>query len=272
MIQQTFGVVDGSCGMVRCKRESLIPNKHVIVSHNPVTWLPHVTPPKHLKVHIIFRYLSPGEKGHRKRHLATLELVLIKAPRIITGAYKAMSSPALNIEAGILPFKLHFKLLIGESLLRLATSAKYLQFTKTRSKHRLRKVTPLRSPCCQIWASIENYSRVDWKNTLFITPPWADVPKIQIEEDKTQAKTSHERLLSMPNTTSASYYTDESGINQKVGAAAVQIGHNSQNVSVFLGSISCYTVYAAELSGILVVLHIAAANRSTSQKVLIFSG
>ena len=26
MIQQTFGVADGSCGMVRCKRESLIPN------------------------------------------------------------------------------------------------------------------------------------------------------------------------------------------------------------------------------------------------------
>ena len=26
MIQRTFGVADGSCGMVRCKRESLIPN------------------------------------------------------------------------------------------------------------------------------------------------------------------------------------------------------------------------------------------------------
>ena len=26
MIQRTFGVADGSCGMVRCKRESLIPD------------------------------------------------------------------------------------------------------------------------------------------------------------------------------------------------------------------------------------------------------
>ena len=97
----------------------------------------------------------------------------------------------------------------------------------------------------------------------FITLPWTDVPKIHIEQDKTQAKASLERLLSMPNTRSASYYT--------IGAAAIQIGHNSQNVSVFLGSTSCYTVYAAELSGILVALHMAAANRSISQTVLIFS-
>ena len=184
---------------------------------------------------------------------------------------KATLSPALNIEAGILPLKLHLELLIGDSLLRLATSAKYSQFTQTRSKRRLRKVTPLEALAARF--------EPQWKITLesiekiapFITPPWTDVPKIHIEQDKTQAKTSHERLLSMPNTTSASYYTDGSDINQKVGAAAVQIGHNSQNVLVFLGSTSCYTVYAAELSGILVVLHMAAANRSISQTVLIFS-
>ena len=68
----------------------------------------------------------------------------------------------------------------------------------------------------------------------------------------------------MPNIASASYYTDESGINQKVGAAAVQISHNFQNILVFLGLISCYTVYAAELFRILVTLHMAAANRSIS--------
>lgn len=39
-----------------------------------------------------------------------------------------MSSPALNIEAGILPLKLYLELLIGESLLRLAISAKHSQF------------------------------------------------------------------------------------------------------------------------------------------------
>lgn len=65
-------------------------------------------------------YLPPGEKGRRKSHLATLELVQTKATRIITGADKATSSPALNIEAEILPLKLHLELLI-----RLATSAKY---------------------------------------------------------------------------------------------------------------------------------------------------
>ena len=130
-------------------------------------------------------YLPPGKKRHQKSHLATLELVQTKATRIITSAYKATSSLALNIEAGILPLKLHLELLIGESLLRLATSAKYLQFTQTRSKRRLRKVTPLEALAARF--------EPQWKITLesiekiapFITPPWADVPKIHIEQDKT---------------------------------------------------------------------------------------
>lgn len=75
----------------------------------------------------------------------------------------------------------------------------------------------------------------------------------------------------MPNTLSASYYTDGSGINQKVGAATAQVGHHSQSFPVFLGSTSCHTVYAAELFGILEALHIVVASRSILHTVLIFS-
>lgn len=90
-----------------------------------------------------FWYLPPGEKGDRKGLLATIESVQAKAIRTITGAYKATSSPALDIEAGILLLKLRLEMLLGESLLRLATSIRYSHITQMRSKHKLRKLPPL---------------------------------------------------------------------------------------------------------------------------------
>ena len=44
---------------------------------------------------------------------------------------------------------------------------------------------------------------------------------------------------------------------KKVRAAIVQLGQGFSNISVFLGSNIYYTVYAAELSGILVAIHMA---------------
>lgn len=87
-------------------------------------------------------YLPPGEKRHRKDLLATLESVQTKVIRIITGAYKATSSPALDVEAGVLPLKLRLEMLLGDSLLRLATSTRYSHITQMRSKRKLRKLTP----------------------------------------------------------------------------------------------------------------------------------
>ena len=56
-----------------------------------------------------------------------------KAIQIITGAYKATTSPALDVEAGVLPLKLRLEMLSGESLLRLATSTRYSHITQMRS-------------------------------------------------------------------------------------------------------------------------------------------
>ena len=120
---------------------------------------------------------------------------------------------------------------------------------------------------------MENHPRTRGKMIPFITPPWVKPPKIPIEQDKIQAKILHERLLQTLSIKSAGYYTDENGINQKVGAAAVQLGQGFSNISVFSGSNTYYTVYAAELSGILVAIHMALAIPSTSQvrRILIFT-
>ena len=140
-------------------------------------------------------YLPPGEKRYRKSLLATIESVQTKAIRIITGACRATSSPALDVEAGIVPIKLRLEMLIGESLLRLATSTRYSHITQIRSKRKVRKLTPLEA----LTARFEPQWKITLgsveKTILFITPPWVEPPKIHIEQDKIQAKTSHERLL-----------------------------------------------------------------------------
>ena len=71
----------------------------------------------------------------------------------------------------------------------------------------------------------------------------------------------------------AGYYTDESGIKQKMGAAAVQLGQGFCNIAVFLGSNKYYTVYTANLSEILVAIHMALTVplTSTIKKTLIFT-
>lgn len=116
-------------------------------------------------------YLPSGEKGHKKGLLATLESVQTKATRIITEAYQATSSPALDIEAGILPLKLRLEMLIGKSLLRLATSTDYSQLTQIRSKRKLRKLTPLEALTARFepqWKiSLESVEKI----IPFITPP-----------------------------------------------------------------------------------------------------
>lgn len=110
------------------------------------------------------------------------------------------------------------------------------------------------------------------ENNPIYYSPWAEPPKIHIGQDKTLAKTSHQKLLQLLGIESAGYYTDGSGINQKVGAAAVQLGQRFGNISVFLGSNAYYTVYAAELSGIWLAIHMALAIPANLEvkKTLIF--
>ncbi len=111
--------------------------------------------------------------------------------------------------AGILSLKLYIEMLIGESLLRLATSTRYPQFIQMRSK---RKLTPLEA--------LTTKFEPPWKTTLesmenivfFIIPPWMKPPKVHIEQDKVQAKTLHERLLQTLSKEITTYY-----ININVG-------------------------------------------------------
>lgn len=67
-------------------------------------------------------YFLLGEKKQQKDHLAALDSVQTTAIQIITTEYKTICSQVVDVKAGILPLKLYIKILMGKSLLRLATS------------------------------------------------------------------------------------------------------------------------------------------------------
>ena len=101
----------------------------------------------------------------------------------------------------------------------------------------------------------------------YTAAPWWQPPEITIDENAQAATKTHSTVTSeldglLP------IYTDGSGINGKVGAAAVALQLDVVK-QTFMGEENTSTVYAAELQGILMALEIAIGQLST--RVVIFT-
>lgn len=88
----------------------------------------------------------------------------------------------------------------------------------------------------------------------FIRPPWWE-PKaiVKIEKTKETAKAAHDMAQAHPNPSIKTIYTDGSGIENKIGAAAY-IPSTKEAIHHHLGSEAQYNVYAAELSAVYISL------------------
>ena len=85
--------------------------------------------------------------------------------------------------------------------------------------------------------------------------PWWTSPPISIAGDRETAEGRHKDITTEREPPLA-IYTDGSGINGKIGAAAVALTLNT-HTQAFLGTETASNVYAAELPGILMGLDIA---------------
>lgn len=66
-----------------------------------------------------------------------------KAARIIIGAFRATTIPALNIEAYLIPMHHTLDKLVIESALQIAETPLYNLFLSTRGNQKNRRITPL---------------------------------------------------------------------------------------------------------------------------------
>jgi ribonuclease HI len=88
----------------------------------------------------------------------------------------------------------------------------------------------------------------------FIRPPWWMLKaKTRIEKTKDIAKSAHDKIQELPNANTAIIYTDGSGIDKKIGAAAYAPTSGEASLH-HLGGETKFNVYTAEITAMQLAL------------------
>ena len=189
-------------------------------------------------------YIPKGDKGHCKGVVKSLASVQYQAERAITGAYRATSKEALNIEVNSMLMHLRLDRLTSAAAVRMITSPAHETIIQGRSTRKPRVVSPLERLVARFEKTTGIRAQAMEKITPFAAPPWWMPPTIRIMRNKEEAEKDHKRQLM---TNPANYiYTDGSGINNEIGAAAVSTETNPTTTRAYLGPSTSHTVYSAE--------------------------
>jgi exonuclease III len=195
-------------------------------------------------------WYAPSKKENTKTAIVrALESVQGKALRIATGAFRATSLPALDVEAFVTPIQHTLERAAEETALRIMATPSYQTIISARSKRKNAIQTPLNRLTKNIEKRCGANGRLE-KVLPFIVPPNWEPPNIYIDVDRDRAR---QRVQEVEEKRSPHYFTDGSGINGKVGTACVD-GLTRRKAVAYLGKEEDYTVYSAELAGILLAL------------------
>lgn len=200
-------------------------------------------------------------RAYTGQTLRTMRSLQARAARAMSGAFRATSMPALDVETFLLPIERQIEQHNTEALIRVlpcraALSADTIQRTRaTRPSTGMRYGSPLQSIC----RDAQDHGHIDLHKQeripAFVTPPWWQGPQTHIDSAE-KARIVHEREAS--NAHNISIYTDGAKINGHVGAAAVRQGTGASK-STYMGSEATATTYVAELQGIDLALSMAEA-------------
>lgn len=201
-------------------------------------------------------YPSPNEPGHRKYVLKSLQSIQGRALKVVTKAFKATFLPALDIEAFVLLIQQKLDKLSRESLLRIVSCQRYETIVTQRPRPgKTKDISPLEIVCRRFEKRF-GYKIEHLKRTVpFITLPWWIPPTTEIALSKHEAKTRHNSIIQTHDPqTQLIVYTDGSGINGKIGAAAVIPSQNA-TLKVYLAPACLFIVYFGELQGVAMALN-----------------
>jgi hypothetical protein len=169
-----------------------------------------------------------------------LQNIQAKAAKIITGAFKTTAKPALNIKAYLLPIKQLIWKYNAATEIGITIGQKISELENHGQKKEKKKYT----------ASLEKiHQKAEKKQSrdltlkeiilTYIIPPWWKGPKIRIDTPKAAEKNHEKNLINGNN--AIRVYTDGSGIDGYVGAAAVCLATN-QTKSSYMGKNTTLTV------------------------------
>lgn len=108
--------------------------------------------------------------------------------RIITGAFRATSLRALDVENHLLPFHLQLEKLAGDVVLRLATSPSLQPLFRVKPRKKTHKASPLEVLAGRFGKQWGIRLEIIESTLPYVTLPWRCSPKLCIESNKQQAK------------------------------------------------------------------------------------
>lgn len=218
--------------------------------------------------------------GLTQKQINALHSVQKEGLRVVTGAFRATARTALEIETFIPPIHLSLQHIVNRTTLRMASNTVTTQLIlsappqiATQDPIYWRQATRRWSPLYKnIQQLIQTAPGTDLNQLETITPhqlpPWYQGPAIYIDVSAETASAAHNQLISSPD--HLAIYSDGSGIQQKIGAAAVcpQLSITRQ-MCMGTEEEGRAGVYTAELQGIRMAVDIA-KNQTNFQQITIF--
>jgi ribonuclease HI len=187
-----------------------------------------------------------------------------QAACLISGAFRTTAAEALNSELHLPPISIQMNRLVQETALRLRTGPLFaVPPTMLRRRPAGERDWSGWSPMeAQAWkpggclTTPPGALPRNWESRkAFVLPPWQAPPDVTIE-DRDVAVQHHNQILGKaPEERPLIMYTDGSGIESKVGAAAVDEGGKHIALSQ-MGDDDSSTVYSAELRAIEMALEL----------------
>jgi len=205
--------------------------------------------------------------------LTTIQRIAIKA---ITGCLKTTSTTAMQFEAQLLPVNLRLKRQLQRYITRVQTLSENQPVAQA-YKNALRKYRQQRkpTPTSKLEHLIHNFPE-ETKRPLetirpYIRPPWRQPQaNVQIQLTKKAAKSRHDEITCHPDPQTMYIYTDGSGINGHVGAAAYSPTLNTTSHQ-YLGEENSFNVFAAELTAIDLAMEMIKTSKTSHKKHIIFT-
>ena len=203
----------------------------------------------------------PGDKrGPRTAQVGKLTSVQRLAMRAITGCYKTTPTSALEVETGLPPAELRLRGKVLRTLTRMQTRPPQhpLKSWINNAIHNCERPATFTSNLQSLIKHFPEYRRSMEVIRPYIRPPWWRPPMtLRIDPTKEDAKKYHEFTIREHEASldTLCIYTDGSGINGYVGAAAT-CPKIRETKHYHLGSDKEHDVFAAELKAMCLALQI----------------